>query len=283
MSRRQDDSGSLPRTALAAISPHRVRRVMVGLFACAGALLAVAGTAVADVDTAVPGGLGVVTAQTNSPALTGSVAQPDSFTYAIRSCDTPFIAVQSGPSGYVIGNCTEGTHFYPQDTSTVDTFLYYGGYVFGDYGGCGWITGSTSATQTAGGAMCPAGSIGYNLNEFALATNASAASAPGNDCDVNAQGNCTDGSMTSMVKSCTYWANFKPWLQGQEPTDPILNPMPAGTSIKWRYVAKYPSSSGISYVMVRVAGSPGIPDGYGNWGFVNVNCTAGRPYYTPVS
>jgi hypothetical protein len=174
------------------------RSLWAGVLACAVGLSVTASAALADVDTAVPGGIGVVTTQAKSQALAGSGAQTNGFTYKIRSCDKPFVPVASAPSGYVIGNCAQGTHFYPQDTSTVDQVLYYGGFIFGNYGACGWIIAPpTSATQTDGDARCPAGSIGYNLNEFAMATNASAASAPGNDCN-QISGKCTDGSTTSM-------------------------------------------------------------------------------------
>jgi hypothetical protein len=123
---------------------------------------------------------------------------------------------------------------------------------------------------------------GYDLKKFALGTNASAASAPGNDCNV-VLGKCTDGSTTSLKSACALYGNYKPWASDQQPTDVILNPMPAGTIIKWRYAAINPSSSGNYYVMVKLASSYGIPIGYGNWGFVNASCINGLPYFTPVS
>jgi hypothetical protein len=265
----------------------RARHLVAGLLACAVALSVTASAAIADVDTTVPGGLGVMTTQAKNPALAGAGALTSSFSYKIRTCDTPFIPVQSGPSGYVLGNCTQGTQFLPQDTSTVGQDLYYGGLVLGNYSACGWINGTTSATQLDGGAVCPVGSIGYNLSEFAMATNASAASAPGNDCNKSpVSGACTDGSTTSLKLACPFYGNFRPWASGQQPTDPITNAqhpvLPVGTIIKWRYAAKYPSSSGNYYVMVKLANSYLIPIGYGNWGFINASCINGLPYFTAV-
>jgi hypothetical protein len=56
----------------------------------------------------------------------------------------------------------------------------------------------------------------------------------------------------------------------------------AGAIMKWRSVAKYPSTSGIYHVMIKLANGYGIPAGYGNWGFINVNCLSSLPCFTAV-
>lgn len=265
----------------------RCRRAAAGLLAYAAALIVVS-PAVADVDTYVPGGLTVASAPTSpvhGSSKTGmstatAIGSPSGYT--ILSCNTPYIPVSSTPSGYVIGNCLQGVHLYPQAMSNADGATYYGGWIFGNYNGCGWIAGKFALTQTQGTVLCPSDSIGYNLGEFASATNASAA-AYGNDCNPKSNGGpCTDGSSTYLSKACTYWANFRPWVPNQGPTDLMSSSLPAGTIVKWRYVAKYISSSGNYYVMIKLANSYNIQRGYGNWGFVNANCLAGLPYYTPV-
>lgn len=174
-------------------------------------------------------------------------------------------------------------HLHPQQTSQQADGLYYGGWVFGSYSGCGWVAGDLDATSTLGSELCPSGSIGYNLNEFASATNANAVYY-GNDCNPKPDGSaCTDGSTTSLKQTCTYWANFRPWASNQSLKDLIHGALPAGTIVKWRYIAKYRSSSGHWYAMIKLANAYGVPRGWGNWGFVNVSCLAGLPYYTPVS
>jgi len=251
-------------------------------------LLAMPALAEADVDTFVPGGIATTESRSMSgPATQTSVAPL--FIYKIRYCNTPYIPVAASPAGYVVGNCLQNVHLYPQATSTVGTETFYGGWVYGNYSGCGWVAGIQVATGTDASALCPAGSIGYNLNEFASYTNADAKYAPGNDCNKDpVSGNCTDGSTTSTSKTCTVWGNYRPWASGQGVTDAIYNTaMPTGTlaagsTVKWRYVARYPTSGNISYAMIKLAGSYGITAGYGNWGFINVSCLSSLPYKTAV-
>jgi hypothetical protein len=266
----------------------RMRSLLLG--GLVTALLVVPAVASADVDTAVRGGIKTTDSQSASPS-SGTQMTTASFVYKIRSCSTPYIPVASAPSGYVVGNCLNGVHLYPQTTSTVDGILYYGGWIYGNYNGCGWTGGSLSATTTDASALCPSTSIGYNLSEFAVASNYNAKFASGNDCNksATAPNNCTDGSTTATIKACTVWANYRPWASGQGPTDAITNAvMPAaqlasGSTVKWRYVAKYATSGGISYVMIKLANSYGIQAGYGNWGFINRNCLPSTlPYYTAV-
>jgi hypothetical protein len=83
-----------------------------------------------DVDTYVPDGLTVVftaTGPAHGSAKTGdttatAIGSPSGYT--VLSCNTPYIPVSSSPSGYVVGNCLQGVHVYPQATSNADGATY---------------------------------------------------------------------------------------------------------------------------------------------------------------
>jgi len=248
--------------------------------------------------------------------LVGAAAEPPSARAAdpsaylpreMYTCSDAYTLVQSAPDGYVVGNCKQGVNFRQQSYSPTSppplslSDYWSGGWVYGNFNGCGWIRSENlDANQPVTVGRCPTGSIGYQLNEFAMLTNGSALNA---DCNLKSYGTpgtstygtkCTDGSTVDVVASCQLWANYRPWLPDQDPTDPISGPQSgapdgrvvSGSKVKWRYVAKYPSASkNAYYVMVRVPTTTSNPvtSGYGNWGFIDADCLAlPLPYYTGV-
>ncbi len=184
-------------------------------------------------------------------------------------CSLPQVSVANTVSGYAIGNCSQGAHLERTSKSdqVPDTGKYYdGGYVIGSFQGCGWIETAQDA-QVGDGvfARCPFGSVSINLTDFASSTDGCSGTS-----------SCA-GTPRTNPQQCIEYLNFRPWTSGQtlSPTGGIRT-VPANSTISdgtprlaWRYLARYPSSSGVNYAMIR---DRGLNPGDGNWVFVNKNC-----------
>jgi len=249
--------------------------------ACAVAIVLACGIAAApaqaqDVETYVPNALTPAATPTPAPGQPQTRATPMSGYF---NCAVPYASVQAAPSGYVIGNCLNGWQLRRTAKSDQYNGTYWdGGFIAGLFNGCGWIQVNWSTMTGAGttGACAP-GSVGYNTNEFASSTNDS--TDPNNNCTNNGNG-CTDGTpvAVSWPQGCYMYANFRPWLSGQTASNTTYF-VPAGTVVRWRYVAKYTGSPD-TMVMVR---HPGVAAGQGNWGFMGKGCFSSLPYEVPVS
>jgi hypothetical protein len=202
-------------------------------------------------------------------------------------CSVPFATVQAAPSGLAVGNCLSGVHLHRQDKSSQYNGTYWdGGFVYGNFNGCGWIQVSYS-DQVADGTFqeCPVGSIGYRTDEFAIATNEGTTNRT--DCRENATSHrCTDGTSVSVAYRCYAYANYRPWVAGQDPTDYVRYYDPPAV-LKWRYIAKFTSkTSGRQWVMVDDPTRSDPPGGQGNWLFVARAClsptTGSLPGQQPV-
>jgi hypothetical protein len=190
----------------------------------------------------------------------------------IFSCSVPWANVQAAPSGFVVGNCKSGTHLHRQmKSSKYDNTYWDGGYVYGNYAGCGWIEVSKSQLLTGGGQkLCDPNSIGYNLWQYANYTNDATSPKWPNCSDNQATTKCTDGTSVTSTGACSAYRNFRPWASGQAVTDPV-GTYPIGKVFKWRYTTRYGATnfSNMQFVMVR---DPSISPGQGNWMFINRNC-----------
>ena len=250
---------------------RRVRTVGLALLAALTCCVALAPATQAEVGTYAPNALKPVKPQ---PGDINSLSTQES---GIFSCNVPYAVVQAKPSGFVTGSCTRGTHLHRDAKSgEYDTTYWDGGFVYGNYSGCGWIRIDQSDLAAAGGNdLCTWTSIGYNDNEIMIASN-EGTQAP-NSCSRNATtGRCTDGT-SAVVRAggCKLWANFRPWTSGQGATDPIRDIPASNGRVKWRYVSKYTTADGSGrYVMVRDDFSS---QGQGNWGWMKESCLTSMP------
>ena len=236
------------------------------------------GNAIAEDYTYAPGALTPDNAAMMPDSAAGATAYGGTF-----ECTVPFANVQAAPSGYVVGNCKSGVHLRRQAKSSMfDGTFWDGGYIFGNVAGCGWIQVSLDQqVSDTTGALCDPNSIGYRLNEYAVATNDN--TTPKSSCsDVPNATKCSDGTTVTSITACYAYRNFRPWASGQGVSDAyaILN---SGKSLRWRYITKYGATNfgNSKFVMVR---DPSLGAGQGNWYFVQRSCLpANLPGYKAVS
>jgi hypothetical protein len=185
------------------------------------------------------------------------------------TCPLGYAPIANKPSGYAIGNCLTGVHQRSQMVSDlVDGTVYLGGFVGGNFSGCGWINVVYLAlvrAQTSN--LCDSSSIGYSTSEFMSYSDG---------CTVVCAG-------TPIANSgwCVEYANVRPWLSGQQALDPLpasrIVPPNAtylgAPQLAWRYVTKYPTTEGWGkWVMVRDRAHS--TQGDGTWVFVPKICIA---------
>lgn len=190
-------------------------------------------------------------AGTTSTAGTMSTPANDNFV-----CDYyPWVFVAASPGGYVIGNCAPGWHLHrtiKSDPVAPEGTYFDGGYIFGNFNGCGWVRADRDR-QVGTGSYTACQSPSRNAYEFGSLFNCP-------------PGWCSDGTYTTG-SGCQLYANYRPWSATPAPTDPIGG-VQSG-AFYWRYV----TLDG-QYVMVR---DPDIAAGYGNWAFVRRSCLASLP------
>lgn len=173
-----------------------------------------------------------------------------------------WVTVANYPSGFAIGNCASGWSMERQicGSSSCD---WSGGYVYGNYSGCGWIA-TTSLISNGGypgdSACSSSSSVNRDVDTFATYANCQ-------------PGTCTDGSATTLAANCTEYGNYRPWSSSPGFVNPIRT-FSAARTVLWRYITKSGSA-----VMVHDAGVGGA--GYGNWVFVAKSCINSFPgqYY----
>lgn len=173
---------------------------------------------------------------------------------------TSWTPVQATPSGYVIGNCANGWHLHRTWRSAEYLGHYWdGGYIYGDYNGCGWVDWAGDQLVADGSFTACASSASHDLAEYSAGTN-----------DANCAGGCTDGTSIANPRSCPEYANFRPWSSGQNPVNPIRTIGATSGQLKWRYITRYSAANGTGqYVMARdTVPASGAP----NWVFVPRTC-----------
>jgi hypothetical protein len=168
--------------------------------------------------------------------------------------------VQSVPDSYVTGSCYDGWSFARQVCSpSLGCGGYGGGYVFGNFNGCGWIKGAnlrlTGGTNPTTACQSPSRA----LSEFASYVNCN-------------PGTCSDGTDVGIIAGCGTYANARPWSSSWV-TDYLRSRYPPYT-MKWRYVSRDGT-----WVMAR---DPQVPSGTGNWVFLHRSCFGALPGAIPV-
>jgi hypothetical protein len=170
------------------------------------------------------------------------------------------------PSGYAIGNCLNGVHLDRTWKDFAAGLYWDGGFVHGNYNGCGWIDSNYSnllygQTNTACGS-----SASHGLSEFMYYENGHY---------IINDATKTDGTPLDNIRDCTEYANYRPWSSNNAETDAIRT-IPAHSftngqpRLWWRYLTKYQSTLGTGYFyMVR---DTAAPPGNGDWVFVAQSC-----------
>lgn len=192
---------------------------------------------------------GVVLVEPSKGDMDESVPASGSFVCA----NYPWVFIANVPGGYVIGNCAPGWHLHrtiKSDPVAPDNVYFDGGYLFGDYNGCGWIRADRNS-QVGTGSYTACASPSRNVVEFGSVFNCR-------------PGECADGTAVTGT-NCQLYANYRPWSSTPAPTNPIGG-LQSGTFL-WRYVTRDGR-----FVMVR---DPDIATGSGNWGFVPRSCLPG--------
>lgn len=181
------------------------------------------------------------------------------------TCNDPRDVIANKAAGVLIGNCLQGTVENRSQYSDPDANLirYYGGYVSGSFGGCGWLrdSGTTFRDGTNYSGCGPNGSpndtlygaIGYFYNSSSD----------------------NFGTQTyTQNPGCHLYGNAHPWLSTPTITDLVPGAaLPAGTPVFWRYAV---GKSGVGLSPDGVTGEDWIalytsyaPPGYGpiGWAF----------------
>lgn len=181
-------------------------------------------------------------------------------------------------NSYVTGNCGPGWEFdrrqktgSPICNSSGACYYWYGGYITGDFQGCGWIRDvdvNQNSQQTHTG--CAPGSIDKEPCQFIYCSDGTYNSAI-------VFGSSDDGQTATLKASCYMVANIRPWLNGQHIGGNItgrdaagnpFNPQQDLTRFKARYAAKY-TVDGYAFLMVHntqpIAGQP-------SWAFMPWSC-----------
>src|SRR4051794_19524146 len=87
-------------------------------------------------------------------------------------CTSAWSAVSNVPSGYIIGNCSAGTHLHRTWKSDLADGNYYdGGFVYGDVQGCGWINTNEDQMLNGDAWTACADTASRPLSDFANVTN----------------------------------------------------------------------------------------------------------------
>ena len=171
-------------------------------------------------------------------------------TFRCAGPDGPATTIRNTPSGFVIGNCLNGTTLKRAKKSEAAGFWWDGGYIFGNFEGYGWVR-SDGDTQVDGSAN------GYTGASTSISDIASLVSCPYGE-------SCGDGAAVTLRGSCPTYANKGGHDQ--------LGGLGAGTALHWRY-----RTLDGAWAMVRVDGVKCSHAGTGEnhalgWRFVPSSC-----------
>ncbi|HEY5286173.1 MAG TPA: hypothetical protein VIJ50_03605 [Solirubrobacteraceae bacterium] len=234
--------------------------------ACLMALIFVmsaASIAIADVDTT--GNLRKVPILKSRPGEVEPLFEKASGDYECYS----YSDVQNAADSFVIGNCDAPWQIQVVSYSGPNGEGYhsYGGFITGNFSGCGWIETRFEPKKLNGNknSACGEGSTGdFEVPQsYFMERHNSAAG---------------DGWPVVTTQACPEYANYRPWSSNNVEQE-LIRTAPAYASsgpgsnypaLKWRYITKYESTDGTHrYVMVR---DDRYNAGEGNWVFVPRSC-----------
>lgn len=185
-------------------------------------------------------------------------------------CNWPWATINSQPASWAIGNCAN-TELIDATTYLVNqNITWIGGYLGGNYNGCGFISASFSAYvgSNPNPNACAFGTASRAEDEFIFRDGA------GNQ---YIWGSATDGQRHNNASACAFYANFRPWSSSANPNTAIrtipanaINPADGLSRIAIRYMTKNAAANGSGYyVMARDRAAEA---GWGNWGFIPASC-----------
>jgi hypothetical protein len=214
----------------------------------------------------------------NQPVGTGLMATPDFVAgsrYYVDTLDSMggqngYARVRIAPGDLVEGSAITTTAFDAQQETAAS---WYGGYVYYQLGGCGWIIGSQLGPPNGtGGNGCASPS--RNRTDIGDYWNGTSNCTYSEDGSVNT----CDGSPTTLTcNPIPEYANVRPWSSSpaeQGAIRYISNPG-QNYAVNWRYKV-----NGNQYDMVR---DTHIPTTDGNWVFVPNSCMASWPNSTAMT
>jgi hypothetical protein len=187
----------------------------------------------------------------------------------IFQCINLYAPVHNEPGGLATGNCRPGNSLWRTSYSDIVTNgspqgYFFGGYINGNYDGCGWVY---------------IDNLIYSTGYTATGCNPASQAVGSFTSSVNCTGGCTDATKKLNPTACPAYANYRPWSTANHPVDPMpWSPVPANATLSdgvtprlgWRYITKYASTDGTGqWVMVRDYQKT---YGNGNWYFVPRSC-----------
>ncbi|HTC59200.1 MAG TPA: VCBS repeat-containing protein, partial [Solirubrobacteraceae bacterium] len=242
------------------------RMTLVGAVAVLMALIFVmsaASLAIADVDTV--GSLRQIPSTLKSPGEVQPLFEKANGDYECYS----YSDVQNAADSYVIGNCDAPWQIQVVSYSgpNGDGYHSYGGFITGNFSGCGWIETRFEPKKLNGNknSACGEGSTGdFEVPQSSFMERHNSAAG--------------DGWPVVTTQACPEYANYRPWSSNNVEQE-LIRTAPAYASsspgsnypaLKWRYITKYESTDGTHrYVMVR---DDRYNAGEGNWVFVPRSC-----------
>jgi hypothetical protein len=136
---------------------------------------------------------------------------------------TNWSTVRNRASGYQIGLAADGWTL--DSVVRNDGNTWRGGWVFGNYQGCGWILNNNIDSKTGTPSnQCPQADVFYpDQGGFARSFNCT---------------NCNGGHAVLLSAPANRWTNVQPWLNPTGGPYINLGSRPAGYCVEWRYVTR---------------------------------------------
>jgi hypothetical protein len=192
-------------------------------------------------------------------------------------CRGNYDVVANEATGVATGNCEGGKLLNGRLLSfpNKQKITYEGGYVSGSYNGCGWIGTPVLKYLNSKTFRGCGSSVSYHFGEIGGVYNAKVTE---------------DGTPVNVAtKTCSAYANFRPFVPNGWGPKNKLGSLPIGTKLKWRYIAgksgggkhKYEKSQGDMWVMVHNM-QPNTDHGV-TWVFVPYHgCFGASPHLPPA-
>lgn len=182
-------------------------------------------------------------------------------------CTYTWAYVAAKADSFVTGNCHSGWKMLrtKRQNDSVHGWVWDGGYINGDYDGCGWLRQQDSTSySTTNGTGCGAPDRDYCDYIFCSGTTP------------YTLGTTTDGAPVDVTRTCSQYANYRPWSSSPNPLYYLRSSNPGERDstgqyrLHVRYLTKY-QYGGQYWYMARDGGTP-ADVGQANWVFVPAAC-----------
>lgn len=207
---------------------------------------------------------------TNSFGPAPGTAQPDSPVGGQYTCVDAGDSAAGQANSFIIGTCFQGTEFDATSTTGTSRGTYYGGYIAGDFSGCGWLRSQYLGNYTnQNHTGCADGTTALNRPECSYIY-----------CDGSGNeyvfGSANDGASLDVTQACPEFGQFRPWSATPSYADYVgaVNPGdhgkggPTDYNLRVRYLAKTPQNGVYFYLAHDISRG----ERNTNWVFVGANC-----------